>query len=389
MFRKSIFLVLALILTVSYFSADEAATIPAFARKYAFSCDTCHLITPKLKAYGEDFAGNAFQLPDEDEPVRAYRDVGDDNLLLQRDLPIGVRFDAYTRASSDGDISNDLETPFGVKLLSGGLIAKDIGYYFYFYMDERGEVAGLEDAYVHFNNIGGSQLDIMVGQFQISDPLFKRELRLTFEDYMIYKTKVGDCRANLTYDRGILATYTLPTNTDIIVELVNGNGIEDAGKDRVFDNDSLKNVFVKLSQPLSIATFGVFAYTGKEEGITADNKFLFAGPDVSIGIDKLEINAQYVMRTDDNPEFKAGKTDDIETSGIIGEIVINPHPEKSRLFGTILYNSVTSDMPGLEYESITASVNYLYRTNLRLLAEFTQDIEYENSIFTLGFMAGF
>ena len=37
-----------------------------------------------------------------------------------------------------------------------------------------------------FNNVFGSELDISVGQFQVSDPLFKRELRLPFEDYQVY-----------------------------------------------------------------------------------------------------------------------------------------------------------------------------------------------------------
>ena len=40
------------------FPADESLAIPAFARKYRFSCNTCHVAPPKLKAYGDEFAGN-------------------------------------------------------------------------------------------------------------------------------------------------------------------------------------------------------------------------------------------------------------------------------------------------------------------------------------------
>ncbi len=36
--------------------------IPAFARKYNMTCKTCHSPFPKLKAYGEEFAGNGFVL---------------------------------------------------------------------------------------------------------------------------------------------------------------------------------------------------------------------------------------------------------------------------------------------------------------------------------------
>jgi len=392
MFRTSIGIVVILLFVLAAVSPDVSRAIPAFARKYGFSCSTCHVAVPKLKDYGDEYAGNGFQLPDEDEPVRAYKDAGDDKLLLQRNFPLAMRFDLLASYRSEGDVNNDLQTPWGVKILSGGNIAKDIGYYIYFYMSERGEVAGIEDAYVHFNNIGGSEFDIMVGQFQISDPLFKRELKLTFDDYMIYKTRVGDSKANLTYDRGIIATYSLPTGTDLVMEVVNGNGLEEAGDNRLYDGDNFKNVFGKISQSYSIVSLGMFGYTGKEKNDAgSENSFYYVGPDISIGTDLIELNAQYVRRIDDNPEFQAGSVDDVTTEGIIGEVVINPFPEKSRIFGVLLYNQITSDRSDLvkDYETITANVSYLHRTNVRFLAELTYDIEMEESIFTLGTMVGF
>ncbi len=42
-----------------------------------------------------------------------------------------------------------------------------------------------------FNDLFGRDLDLYVGQFQVSDPLFKREIRLPFEDYQIYGAKAG------------------------------------------------------------------------------------------------------------------------------------------------------------------------------------------------------
>jgi hypothetical protein len=44
------------------FLATDALAIPAFARKYDMSCTTCHAPFPKLKPFGEEFAGNGFQL---------------------------------------------------------------------------------------------------------------------------------------------------------------------------------------------------------------------------------------------------------------------------------------------------------------------------------------
>ncbi|MBN1295007.1 MAG: hypothetical protein JXB48_24440 [Candidatus Latescibacteria bacterium] len=393
MFRKSVGIIAILLFVIAVVSPTVSKAIPAFARKYGFSCSTCHVAAPKLKDYGDEFAGNAFQLPDEDEPVRAFRDVGDDHLLLQRDFPLAMRFDLFARYQSEEDVNYDFQTPWGVKILSGGNIAKDIGYYIYFYMSEHGEIAGIEDAYIHFNNIGGTELDLMFGQFQICDPLFKRELRLTYEDYQVYKTKVGDISsANLTYDRGIIATYSLPTGTDLTLEVVNGRGLDEAGDNGMFDGDNFKNVFGKVSQSFSIVSLGMFGYSGKEKHTNGqENAFVYFGPNINVGTERIELNGQYVRRNDDNPEFKTGGINDFTTEGYIGEIVINPFPDKSRLFGVLLYNKVTSDNAVFvqDYETMTGNISYLYRTNVRMLAELTYDIEMEESRLTIGTMVGF
>ena len=57
-------------LSVAIFG-DEAAAIPAFARKHKVSCSTCHIAVPKLKPYGDDYAGNGFVLPDGEEPDKS------------------------------------------------------------------------------------------------------------------------------------------------------------------------------------------------------------------------------------------------------------------------------------------------------------------------------
>jgi hypothetical protein len=64
-------------------TASDASAIPAFARKYDMSCNTCHHPAPRLKAYGDEFAGNGFVLTDKEAP-RAYRETGDDDLMLLR-----------------------------------------------------------------------------------------------------------------------------------------------------------------------------------------------------------------------------------------------------------------------------------------------------------------
>jgi hypothetical protein len=113
---------------------------------------------PRLNTYGEAFAGNGFELVIGEEP-RDTIDTGDPLLRLIRRIDFALRMDLFATALTPmgRDAANiDLQTPYGIKLLSGGVLADRISYYMYFYMSERGEIAGLEDAYIQFTDIAGA-----------------------------------------------------------------------------------------------------------------------------------------------------------------------------------------------------------------------------------------
>ena len=152
------FIPLFIIIIIFVLLADANA-IPAFARKYNMSCNVCHAPFPKLKPYGEDFAANGFQLPDK-EPARYFKKTGDDLLMLMRELPIALRFELYGQYENNRDVNPDFRTPYILKLMSGGNIYKDISYYFYFFFSERGDIAGIEDAFVMFNNVVSNKIDL-------------------------------------------------------------------------------------------------------------------------------------------------------------------------------------------------------------------------------------
>ncbi len=401
---KIILFILTVFLVTNLFFVEDADAIPAFARRYKISCSTCHAPFPKLKPYGDDFAGAGFILQEE-EKERDYVTAGDDMLWLNKDFPVAVRFDAFGVYESDNRVENDLQAPYGIKLLSGGTLYKNIGYYFYFYMNETGEVAGIEDAYIHFDNVFGTNLDVMVGQFQTCDPLMKRELRLTYEDYEIYKSKVGLSGTNLTYDRGVILAYGIDqTGTDIIAQFVNGNGKGEA-EDGKFDDNKFKNVGLKLHQNIAdVASIGLFYYTGKEalffDGGQSENDLTYYGPDVTLGVGPLGLTFQYLVREDSNPLYFDRATD-VKTTGIVTELVFSPQLDRSRWYLTALYNNITSDIDDYElelenngketlgYHTATLSGTYLLSRNVRLVAEYTRDLKHDINRAVLGLVTAF
>lgn len=383
------YITLFTVIILVFVIASETNAIPAFARKYNMSCNVCHSPFPKLKPFGEEFVANGFQLPGK-EPARYFKKTGDDLLYLMKELPLALRFELYGEYENNRKTNADFQTPYILKLLSGGNVFKDVSYYFYFFFSERGDVAGIEDAFVSFNDVFSDKIDfdVTAGQFQVSDPLFKRELRLTREDYQIYTVKPGRSMASLKYDRGLMFNYGAPTKTNLSLQVLNGNGISTT---EIFDSDNYKNIMFRASQEvLPYVRIGGFGYYGKEQPDSISNELYMLGADITLGNDKIELNGQYVYRNDVNPfMIPGGSPNHTKTQGGFAELIIAPKGDKSRVIGTLLFNYVDSDIDDLDYKSYTAGLNFLLARNIRLAGEYTYIQDKKISRFSLGIVSAF
>ena len=367
--------------------AQAAAAIPAFARKYGYSCDICHAPVPRLKAFGEEFMNNGYRIPDK-EPPRATIDTGDPTLLLQRDLPLAIRFDGFASYAPKGAVKGDFQAPFALKIMSGGNISEHISYYTYFLMTEDSRIAGLEDTYLYFHDLFGTSFSLSVGQFRITDPVKPAETRLTFEEYALFGARVGASRISLSYDRGIIASYGTPFGLDFVLEVVNGNGID--GQD-VFDSDKYKSVVYRAAQSFwkDSVRIGFLGYTGREAGDEGrTNRVTYFGPDLRVRLPLVELTFEYVRRTDSNPLFQeAGQA--AKTDAWLAEAVICPWGEKGKTFFTVAYNGVSSSLAGNDYSALTLNAGYLLRRNLRAVAEYRHDFLGDAHRFLVGLVTAF
>lgn len=380
----------------------DVAAIPAFARRYHVSCSLCHAPPPRLNAFGERFAANGFQLARRAAPPDTLS-TGDQLLQLMEQFPLAVRMDAAAQWQSEVDpgmARTDLQTPWVIKLLSGGQVARNVSYYMYFLLTERGEVGGLEDAYVQFTDLGAPGLDLIAGQFQASDPMFKRELRLELDDYMPYRVRVGESTVDLTYERGVTALYSPWEGGDLAIELTNGQGLSAASSLRQYDVDNSKNVLGRLSQSLGPARIGAFGFYGRQHSGPESDRITMWGPDFSLELPRsAQLNAQFVHREDDNPFFGANEPV-VKTNAAFAELVWPPRGPTGRLFLFGLYNWIDADHPAVSlnlgeavpfsrYQSGTLGASWLLWRNLRLQTEGTWDVERERGRAAVGFMAAF
>lgn len=399
-------------------TGERAEAMPGFARKYKFSCTTCHAPPPRLKPYGEDFAARGFRLEDPaQEPARATYDVGDPLLQLNRVFPVGARLEGFVSFKEDAAAGQDVEWPWAWKIISGGPISSSVSYYFYFLI-ERGEVEGLEDAYLQINSLLGLPVDFMLGQFQVSDPMFKRETRLERADYEIYKADVGLSGLDLTYDRGVILGTEAPGGVETVFQIVNGNGIPGADEERNFDNDDYKNLalrfargFNEIGNDIKDTRIGFFGYWGKQAAVDtlaccAKNETFYLGADLSTTFrDLCQLNLQYLERRDDDPYFTDSNPGDFETRGGFAEIHFFPQGQDGRWIITGLYNFVETDppdgalngadpswarpVPYTRHHSASITLNRLLARNVRVLLEGGYDMEGERARGTLGLSAAF
>jgi hypothetical protein len=369
--------------------ATPAEAIPAFARKYQLSCSACHAPFPRLKRWGEDFAARGFRLDPALEPPTATVDTGDPTLSLLREIPIAVRIDGFGSWKENAAAEADIEWPWVFKILSGGPISQKISYYVYFIL-EKGGVEGLEDAYLQFNSPFGMPIELMVGQFQVSDPLFKRELRLERFDYEIFRTRVGASPANLTYDRGLIASWSFPGELDSVLQLVNGNGIREAEGDD-FDQDALKTVSWRLSREIGRVRMGGFSYYGRQRNTAGfRNRTWYLGPDLVIDFtDSWQLNAQYLERRDDDPTFTGAPGKEWETRGGFAELHYLPKGPDGRWVLSFLYNKVESDDRNALWHSASVTLTQLLARNVKLMFEGGREIEHKAGRISVGVVAAF
>jgi hypothetical protein len=376
--KKTFLFSLTALLLLCIFSENVLA-IPLFARKYKVSCVMCHTGFPQLNSFGNAFASNGYQMPGED--TKDFVDeIEDGKLFLHEHFPFAIRVDSFYRVRKDTDVNFDLESPFAAKILTNGILAKDISYYFYFLFDERGGVTGIEDAFIYFNNaFTVENFDVRMGQYQITDSIFPREQRLTFQDYTYFTVPVSNSGFNLVYDRGVEASYSIEATEDFGIGLLggiaNGNGIPNADANRNFDNDPYKNFYGRISFSYGNQGIGIYAYSGKEENTSkAVNEFYRIGPDFNFTIfGDWNLWGSYLYGEDDNAIFAANGVGDIKSWGGFTGVT---HYLTDKWLLSLLHNIVEVDRkPQLDVNVVTVNFSYYMMRNLKFMFEGTADLK--------------
>lgn len=278
--RRLSFLCGFLFLTQAW-STPDAWAIPVFARQYNSSCTICHVGYPRLNEFGDQFKRGNYRLPQ--WKLDAVQ-TGDPTLHLPKQAPLALRVQSYIQGRQAEEVTPgagftgnkaafDLQVPYLTKLLASAPLTDQLTYYMYAVVAEKGENTQivLDDAWFGYGDLFGTGIGLQVGQFQISELMFARELRMTFQDFLAYRT------AGLTYDRG-LTFSTIAGPLELALGFVNGNGNVDsfnvnspgfARPDRAFDRNSAKSGFARFAVAADpVGTLRIFGLSGLQRSAT-------------------------------------------------------------------------------------------------------------------------
>ncbi len=259
--------------------SETSSAMPVFARQYDMTCAACHAAFPRLNAFGEQFRENNFRLPNWREKTTV--DTKDDMLALPKFPPLAIRAQAFVQGRQGREINDsytgftdnnaefDFQAPYLIKLLSSAPLSDHLTYYFYGIFAEKGTNGEsiIEDAWFRHDDAFGTKIATQLGQFQVSDLMFPRETRMTFQDFMAYRF------AGITYDRGVIFDRRFGP-VSLALGAVNGNGIEQnfninspgfQRPDKMFDNDTRKNIFGRIGTAVGPLHLGLFGLSGEQK----------------------------------------------------------------------------------------------------------------------------
>ncbi len=371
--------------------AQSARANPAFARQYGMSCAACHAAFPRLNSFGEQFLADNIRLPNWREAVGI--DTGDDRLVLPKMPQFAVRAQAYAQfreaeardasGATTADSVSDIQAPYLIKLLSGAPLSDHISYYFYAIFAEKGGNGEtiVEDAWFNHDDLFGTGIDMMIGQFQLSDFMFARETRMTVQDFIPYRM------AGITYERGIsLSNDYGPLS--VTVGVANGNGIEANAKlnsagfgrpDHAFDNDNSKSLFAHLGMEAGPVTVGLFTLDGEQRNNagSADVGKQVIGVDLSGSSEERLFWFVQLLAVEWDDFLAAGETARWQAAFAGVDYVLDDYWAFSLLYnygdaGDLAGSGTVYE--GIDLSSLTFTASYYFMRNIKGIAELNVDL---------------
>jgi hypothetical protein len=297
----------ALVLLVLRATASPAYAVPAFARKYQTSCQTCHIVYPKLNAFGVAFRLRGYRMPGETEemvkekPVSlgapAYKRLWPQAIWpgeISSAVPLAVNVKmAYVNTSAldeDGTVTtvdNDMQFPQEVNVFGAGTLGDHVSYWSELTVGQQPDGSAeieIEHAHIGFDSPFGPEdaVHFRIGKFMPNIVDGFDEMQIVTDagiDSLFAFNPIGvNGGTGLGEDTGIsLPSLSLGVESYGIVNhralwiagVVNGMPPPSTDTTGRFDGNNAKDVYARFDY--KIGGMGFDGYTGGQPFVPEKN----------------------------------------------------------------------------------------------------------------------
>lgn len=389
-------------------SAEQASAIPAFARRYETSCTTCHVLPPKLNAFGVAFKNNGYRIPVDDEAFVKQPDVplgapgwkkvwpkGVWPGAIPDRIPLSAGVELVTDVNPDDEVKVDFAFPEELELLAGGTLGSTFSFLGELAFEfEGGETeVDFERGHLNMKLLDNEMLNLRLGRFEIGASPFSRfSHRLTDQEFITADFRAVDggfrFRARQQgFELWGAANGSGGGGFQYSAGLVNGTGSsnDNNGEKDFYGSASYKFGGYGVTGPAgAIDTLkatdnyidnsvevGVFGYRGVS-GATAEerNHFNRIGFKVNAYVDRLNLFGAYVRARD---RLAATSGPDLRSTAwfVEGDVVVLPW-----IVGILRYDQASGEAGFLHVKRFVPGVAMMIRANVIVTAE--------GSIYTKG-----
>ena len=314
---------------------SQSYGIPAFARKYKTSCQTCHNGFPKLNAFGEAFRRNGYQFPGGADPEYIKEDpvsLGSEgnkkafpDAIWPGSLPGSSPISLFLNGEMNYNPKTDPRFTFdglgnSIEAVAGGTLGEDLSFWGQAGLNSDGTLE-LNRIFLVFSNILGDKyaFNTRVGVFEpglfsfsthrawmegywLTTRPFSDDMGWTIEEFQKGIEVNGMLQSRFGYSAGVVEGFGgLHNDKDYYAHITykfNGlplDGITEGGP-------ALNNPQPYIDNSL---TLGGFIYHGNAQ-IGPDtspqaNGYTMAGGDVNAYYDRFNIFGGVGIRHDENP----------------------------------------------------------------------------------------
>lgn len=178
-----------------FWTARRALAIPPFVRKYeGTSCTTCHVLPPKLNAFGRAFRNLGYRMPENDESLATQKPVPLGAPAWKKVWPkgvwpssipggqfVGIALNTNFEVNPSKPVTNEFDGIDQFTLLLGGSVGESFSFFGVLNLVGREHVSEVGRVFLQYNS-PQRYFNVRVGQFEPRVAPFSDHLRINGQE---------------------------------------------------------------------------------------------------------------------------------------------------------------------------------------------------------------